>query len=221
MTADAHDATVDVSRIRTAGIAGVIMPVMFFGIVALLTWLEYDFLKAQGMSLLQAYDAEIPWPSGLARGPWGILQTLNFLALGALAAVFLRGIRTQFHRGWAARIATFFLGLYAFDGILNAMRVDLSGENTIWGLAHLIGFGLINLCILIGVPAAGLALRRNPDWAGLWKVSLAWPILLIGAFVFADLVVPGALGFAPALLVLTGWFALAGRRLLVISRRAG
>ncbi len=218
MTMTATTTTADAARLRQAGLAGLTMPVLFIAVAAFLTWVEYDFLKAQGMDLTEDYDARIPWPSGLARGSWGWLQTVNFLILGALAAVFLRGLVTRFRRGWAARVATAFLGLYAFDGLLNAMRVDLGDENTIWGWTHYVGFGLIHLCVVVGVPAAGLALRRDPAFRGLWQVSLAWPVLLVAAHIVGDAAVPGALGFVPALLVLTGWFALAGHRLRRIAR---
>ncbi len=63
--------------------------------ITILTFLEYDFMAGIGWDPVQGSD--VPWPSGLALGPYGCLQVANFDHVGvcliALAFGLHRGVR--------------------------------------------------------------------------------------------------------------------------------
>src|SRR5687767_1023527 len=83
--------------LRTGGGAGMLMLPLFAITVVVLTWAEWDFLHDLGWTVLHPHG--VNYPSSLARGDFGLVQSLNFVVLGVLAFLFARGLRTQFvHR---------------------------------------------------------------------------------------------------------------------------
>ncbi len=85
-----------VLTVRRAALGGIIGPIMFGFIVVVLTILQYDFMV--GLGWRPFADSDVPWPSGLALGPYGWLQVANFVLFGLLLIVFAIGL----HRGVAA-----------------------------------------------------------------------------------------------------------------------
>jgi hypothetical protein len=73
-------------------------PALFALIVVVLTVAQYGFMVDLGWDPIGASD--VPWPSGLALGPLGWLQVVNFILLGLALMVFAVGL----HRGVAARV---------------------------------------------------------------------------------------------------------------------
>src|ERR1700694_2190548 len=65
---------------RRLALAGSIGPALFVVIVFVVTVLEWDFLHRLGWHLVQ--NSSVPYPSSTALGPYGWLQTLNFIQLG-------------------------------------------------------------------------------------------------------------------------------------------
>lgn len=84
--------------LHRAGIAGMLMYPLFAGTVVLLTWLEWDFLHGTGWTVLDEHT--VNYPSALARGDLGLLQSLNFLVLSALAFVFSQGCAMEWCADW-------------------------------------------------------------------------------------------------------------------------
>lgn len=78
-----------------AALAGVISPVVF-GLGVVLTVAQYDFMTGLGWRPV-GDSSGVPWPSGLALGPCGWLQVLNFVLFGVLLIFFALGL----HRGWS------------------------------------------------------------------------------------------------------------------------
>jgi hypothetical protein len=197
--------------LRIAGTAGMAMLPAFAGIVIALTWLEWDFLRGTGWTVLDAHD--VNYPSGLARGDLGVVQSLNFLLLGVLAAVFGQGLRTQFVHRWSGRVASVGLGAVGLSGILSAFVTDLPGEPDSWhGLLHGIGFILMLLGCVISFVAAGLALRGAPGWKGYWLYCLLNTPLAIAVSV--ALTPLGQVSFYGLVTTLLAWFLVMGARLL-------
>lgn len=199
---------------RTAGLAGLVVGPLWLGVVALLTWAEWDFLHSTGWTFTHSND--VGYPSATARGPYGLVQVANFFLAGLLAAVFLVGFRREFRRRVAGGIATFGLLLFAFAGLLNACKTDLPHEAATWhGVAHGIGFMLTMLGILIGFSASGLALRGNDDWRG-WRLMGLTPVLLL-VIAFTSLGMPGDTSWYVFLVIGFGWFSVMGGRLWYLA----
>lgn len=200
----------DRATLRPAGTAGMLMLPVFTLTVVVLTWLEWDFLHSVGWTVL--HEHEVNYPSGLARGDFGILQSLNFLLLSAFAAVFAQGLRTQFVHRWSGLVATVGLGSVAVSGLFSAFPTDLPGEATSWhGVLHGIGFVLLMLGCAVAFLGSGLALRSAPSWRGYWVYSLANLPLAIA--VSAALTPFGQVGFYGLVFVLLAWFGVMGYRL--------
>jgi hypothetical protein len=158
--------------LRTGGLAGMLMLPLFALTVVVLTWAEWDFLHALGWTVMHEHG--VNYPSSLARGDPGVLQSLNFAALGLLTVLFARGLRTQFGRGRPGAVASVAFGTAALGGLLSAFPTDLPTESASWhGRLHSTGFGLLLLGNLVAFVAAGLALRDRRGWERLWAYSVA------------------------------------------------
>ena len=203
--------------LRRAGIAGMAMLPVFALVVVLLTWLEWDFLHELGWTVLD--PGEVNYPSSLARGELGLLQSLNFLLLGVLAALFGLGLRTQFVHRRSGAVARVGVAAVALAGALSAFNTDLPGEAMSWhGLIHGIGFVLLMLGSVVTFIASGLALRGAPAWKGYVAYSLLNPVL---AVVVSVVLTPfGQVAFYALVAVLLGWFAVMGMRLWQLAKRA-
>jgi hypothetical protein len=157
--------------LRVGGVAGMLMLPLFAAVVVVLTWAEWDFLHGLGWMVLHAH--EVNYPSSLARGELGLVQSLNFAVFGLLAFLFARGLRTQFVHRRAGVVASVGLGAVAVAGVLSAFPTDLPGEPASWhGFLHGVGFVLLMVGNLVTFVAAGLALRGAPGWGRLWVYSL-------------------------------------------------
>jgi hypothetical protein len=157
-------------------------------------------------------DNTVNYPSALARGDYGLLQSLNFLVLGVLAVIFAQGLRTQFVHRWSGSVATVGLGAVGLSGLLGAFVTDLPGEPASWhGNLHGLGFLLLMLGSAVTFVAGGLALRGAPGWKGYWVYSLLNIPLAVA--VTAALSAFGQVAFYGLVTVLLAWFAVMGLRL--------
>ena len=196
--------------LRTGGVAGLVMLPLFAATVVVLTWAEWDFLHDLGWTVLHAHD--VNYPSGLARGPLGALQSLNFAVLGLLTALFARGLRTRFVHRWAGRVATAGFGAAALGGLLSAFPTDLPGEPASWhGFLHGAGFVLLMLGNLVAFVAAGLALRDAPGWGRLWVYSIA--NALAAVLVTVVLAPLDQVAFYAAIVVMLAYYGVLGLRM--------
>jgi hypothetical protein len=217
MHAAAHPVTSD-RNLRISGTAGMVMLPVFAGVVVVLRWLEWDFLHGTGWTVV--HEHQVNYPSALARGNLGPLQSLKFLMLGVFAVIFGQGLRTQFVRRWSGFIATIGLAAVGLAGLFSAFVTDLPGEPISWhGLLHGIGFLLLMLGSAVTFVASGLALRGAPGWKGYWVYSLINAPLAIA--VSAALSPFGQVSFYGLLAVLLGWFAVMGVRLRQLAYQAG
>ena len=158
--------------LRTGGVAGLLMLPLFAVTVAVLTWAEWDFLHDLGWTVVHAHD--VNYPSSLARGDLGPVQSLNFALLGLLTFLFARGLRTQFVRRLPGIVASAAFGAASLGALLSVFAIDLPGEPASWhGWLHGIGFVLLLLGNLIAFVAAGLGLRDAPGWGRVWVYSVA------------------------------------------------
>ena len=198
-----------------SGVAGMLIYPLFAGVVLVLTWLQWDFLHGMGWTVLD--DGGVLYPSVLARGDLGLLQAVNGVAVGLLAAWFGRGLQTHFRHRRSARVASAGLAVVALSGLLLAFPTDLPGESLSWHAAiHSVGFALL----LLGCPTAalfsGLALRGAPGWEGYWVYSLLTAVLpVLLATMLAGL---GQVASYQIITILLVWFAVMGARLRQLAR---
>ena len=202
---------------RTSAVAGLLVAPVFVGIIILLTLIERDFLSSLGWSLTG--NNEVPYPSATARGDFGFLQELNYAAAAALGGTFAVGFRREFRHKITGGVATAGFSLFVIGVLVSIALTDLPGEPTTWhGNAHVIGFLIAVLGMVIAYSASGLALRGNPDWRH-WRL-LGWtPVLMVLIFLGGGLL-PGDVGFCLFILVGFGWFTVMGGRLLAVDRAA-
>jgi hypothetical protein len=74
--------------LKAGGAAGLLMLPVFATTVAGLTRAEWQFLHGLGWTVAHAHD--VNYPSSLARGRLGKVQSLNFAVLGLLTSLFAR-----------------------------------------------------------------------------------------------------------------------------------
>lgn len=191
---------------------------MFIAVVVVVTALEWDFLHRMGWHLVQ--DSAIVYPSATAMGPYGWLQTLNFLQLGlaiiAIAACLWIEMRPR------PRIT---IGLVFVAGIAVVLATfTTDGTNatpTTWhGWIHSISFLLLLFSTLVGSLALAFQLRNNPHWRPVAMVSVAVPVVIIAVLVLSGAVkqAGGLIGIV-SLLVIIGWYELLAVRLLTLPSK--
>jgi hypothetical protein len=174
--------------LRNAALAGMIGPALFALIVVVLTVAQYGFMVDLGWDPIGASD--VPWPSGLALGPLGWLQVVNFILLGLALMVFAVGL----HRGVAARvrgsvIGPVFLVAAGVALVLSAFKTDpsLSGSPLSWhGLIHGLAFLLLVLSLLLSLLFLWWRLRRDPLWRGYDLYTIITAVLYVVFFLSAS-----------------------------------
>jgi hypothetical protein len=170
--------------LRNAAFAGMIGPALFALIVVVLTVAQYGFMVDLGWDPIGASD--VPWPSGLALGPLGWLQVLNFILFGLALMVFAVGL----HRGVAARargsvIGPMLLMVAGVALVLSAFKTDpsLSGGPQTWhGLIHGLAFLLLVLSLLLSFLLLWWRLRRDPRWRGYDLYTIITAVLYVVLF---------------------------------------
>ena len=170
--------------LRNAAFAGMIGPALFAIIVVVLTVAQYGFMVDLGWDPIGASD--VPWPSGLALGPLGWLQVVNFILFGLALMVFAVGL----HRGVAARVRGSVIGpvLLMVAGValvLSAFKTDpsLSGGPQSWhGLVHGLAFLLLVLSLLLSFLLLWWRLRRDPRWRGYDLYTIITAVLYVVLF---------------------------------------
>jgi hypothetical protein len=180
--------------------------------VGLNTWASIDYLHGLGWEFVGG--GQVPWPSSLARGPYGWAQVATFVVTGLLIVILAVAVRDQLPRRRASSFAVVLLALLGVALMLAAFRVDtpmLSGGNpNTWnGWVHSIAFLLIIGMGVLAPLTMALAVRGDPSWRPIAVVSLAASGLLV---VF--LLLPwGNASFLMAIVTLFAWIAALAARL--------
>jgi hypothetical protein len=200
-------AAVQAEALRRAGaVAGLAAGPLFVISVGWNSWASIDFLHRLGWAFLGG--GQVPWPSSLARGPYGWVQVATFVITGLLVVVFAVAVGQQLPRRRASNLAVVFLGLLGVALVLAAFRVDTAmlrgGNPDSWhGWIHEIAFLLIIAAGLLAPPTTALAVHGEPSWQPIGAVSLAATTILV-----VSLSMPwGNAPFLIAILTLFGWIA--------------
>ena len=188
--------------------------------VGLSTWASLGYLHSLGWEFVGG--DQVPWPSSLARGPYGWAQIATFLVTGVLFVVFAVSLREALPGGRASKLAVALLRLLGLALILAAFPVDVpmltGGQPETWhGWLHAIAFLLIIAMGVLAPLAMALAARGDSSWRPTAPVSLATAAL----FVVFLLLPWGNATFLMAIVTLFGWIAVVAAEdegVLVVAR---
>ena len=213
MAGSTTDAAEKGEALRRAGaLAGLAAGPLFLISVGLNSWASIDYLDRLGWEFVGG--EQVPWPSSLARGPYGWAQVATFVITGLLIMLLAIAVRDQLPRKRASSVAVLLLALLGVALLLAAFRVDtpmLRGGNpdTWHGWIHGIGFLLIIATGVLAPLTMALAVRRDPGWRPIAVLSLATSAL----FVVFLLLPWGNATFLMAIVTLFAWIASVAVRL--------
>lgn len=198
---------------KLAPLAGILAGPLFLTTVALLTWAEAGYMHRLGWRYTK--NNNVPWPSGLALGPDGWIQIVNFAITGQLVlTLVVGGLRHHLHR-LSGKIALALLTVLGAALTVSAFPTDhgaAAGKNpnTWHGWIHSAAFVGVAVPAIVGPVFVALALRRDPSWRPLPALSALVPPLLVGAFIAQHALHDVA--FTGFLVIVFAWLAaLAGR----------
>jgi len=197
---------------RAGGFAGILAELFFLVSVGLNTWASLDYLHQLGWEFVGG--KQVPWPSSLARGPYGWAQVATFVISGLLILIFALAVRDQLPQRRVSGFAVVLLALLGVALILAAFRVDVpmlsGGSPATWhGWLHVIAFLLIIATGVLAPLMLGLAVRGDPGWRPIAVVSVAASVLFV-VFLFLPW---GNAAFLLAIITLFAWIASVALRL--------
>jgi hypothetical protein len=207
------DAAVKGPALGRAGVfAGILAGPFFLISVGLNTWASLDYLHQLGWEFVGG--EQVPWPSSLARGPYGWAQIATFVITGLLIVIFAVAVRDQLPQRRARGFAVVLLALLGMALILAEFRVDVpmlsGGSPATWhGWMHGIAFLLIIATGALAPLAMAAAVRGDPGWRPIAAVSVAASVLFV-VFLFLPW---GNATFLLAIITLFAWIAAAAARL--------
>jgi hypothetical protein len=203
--------------LRRVGVfAGILAGPFFLVSVGLNTWASLGYLHQLGWEFVGG--EQVPWPSSLARGPYGWAQIATFVITGLLIVILAVAVRDQLPQRRASGFAVVLLAMLGVALILAGFRVDVpmlsGGTPATWnGCVHGIAFLLIIATGVLAPLTMALAVRRDPGWRPIAVVSVATSALVV-VFLFLPW---GSATFLLAIITLFGWIAWVAVRLATHS----
>jgi Protein of unknown function (DUF998) len=203
---------------RAGSIAGLVAGPFFLISVGLNSWASIDYLHSLGWAFVGG--EQVPWPSSLARGPYGWAQVATFVITGLLIVVFAIAVRYELPRKRARDVAVVPLVLLGLALILAAFRVDVpmlsGGSPATWhGWLHGIAFLLIIAMGVLAPLTMALVVRGDPSWRPIAVVSGTASAL----FVVFMLLPWGNASFLAAIVTVFAWIAVVAVRLATRQRQ--
>jgi peptidoglycan/LPS O-acetylase OafA/YrhL len=107
---------------RVGAIAGLVAGPFFLISVELNTWASIDYLHGLGWEFVGG--GQVPWPSSLARGPYGWAQVATFVVTGLLIVVLAAAVRSELPPRRTSSFAVVLLALLGVALVLAAFGVD-------------------------------------------------------------------------------------------------
>jgi hypothetical protein len=204
------------TMVRVGAFAGTVGPVLFGVVLVLLTAVQYDFMIGIGWRPLE--DPAGAWPSGLALGPYGWVQVLNFVVSGLLLMLLAVGLHHGATSGQGSRIGPTLLFVAGAAMTLMGFSTDpilREGPRTLHGLVHDLAFALFVLALLPSLFFLWRRLRRDPLWRGHARYTL-----VTGVIATLLISLPGVAYYLFIVVVLV-WMEVTAIRLLRYSRAPG
>ena len=166
------------AMIRSAAIAGMAGPVIFVSVLVVLTAVQYDFMVGIGWRPLG--DPAGAWPSGLALGPYGWVQILNFVISGLLLSIFAVGLHFGVTDVRGSRVGPILLFVAGIAMALMGFETDpirRTTPRTLHGWIHDLAFVLFALALLSALFFLWWRLRKDRLWRNHARYTLATGIL--------------------------------------------
>src|SRR3712207_4663673 len=132
--------------VKVGAFAGMACPVLFGAVLVVLTVAQYDFMVEIGWQPLG--DPAGAWPSGLALGPYGWVQIVNFVVSGLLLMVFAAGLHFRVTGGYGSRIGPGLIFVAGMAMMLMGFETDpirRTTPRTLHGWIHDLAFALFAL----------------------------------------------------------------------------
>ena len=164
----------------SAAVAGTIGPVLFGSLLLALSVLEYDFMLGIGW-----HPLTIPagaWPSGLALGPYGLVQVASFVVSGLLLAFFSLGLHFGARNGYGSPLGPAFLFVAGMAMALMGFETDpirRIGPRSLHGFIHDAAFVIFILAFLAALFSLWRRFEADPRWQGHARYTLATGILAV------------------------------------------
>jgi len=164
---------------KLTALAGAIGPVLFAGVLVVLSVLEYDFLL--GIGWRPVADPAGAWPSGLALGPYGSVQVANFVVSGLLLCLFALGLHFSGANGHSS--APLGPALLFASGVAMALMgfrtdpIERVGPRSLYGLIHDSAFVIFILAFLAALFLLWWKWRQDASWQRHARYTLATGIL--------------------------------------------
>jgi Protein of unknown function (DUF998) len=168
---------------KLAARAGILGPLLFGGVVIILTILKYNFLLSLGWHPL--YAPTFDWPSGLALGKYGWIMTATFILNGFMLTLFASGLRLSLPRSQLTRISTFTLSLagLALAGLAFTTDPTIRSTPATWhGQLHDLAFVLLGVTLIPAMILLGFAFRQSADWRSLASYTWVTAFLAVPTF---------------------------------------
>jgi hypothetical protein len=171
------DAAVKGNALRRAGVfAGILAGPFFLVSVGLNTWASIGHLHQLGWEFVGG--EQVPWPSSLARGPYGWAQIATFVITGLMIVILAVSVRDQLPQRRASGFAVVLLALLGVALILAGFPVDVpmlsGGTPATWnGWVHGIAFLLIIATGVLAPLTMALGVRGDASWRPITVMSLA------------------------------------------------
>jgi hypothetical membrane protein len=174
-------------------------PVLFAAILLALSVIQYRFMLEIGWRPLA--DPAGAWPSGLALGPYGWIQSANFILSGLLLMLFAAGLHRETKTG--SRMGS--TSLFVAGAAMSLMGFDTdpirrTGPRTPHGLIHDLAFALFVAALLAALFLLWWRFRED----GLWRDHA--PYTLATALVAALLLLLPGVAYYLFICVVLVWF---------------
>jgi uncharacterized membrane protein YidH (DUF202 family) len=147
-------------------------------VLVVLTAVQHDFMVGIGWRPLG--DPAGAWPSGLALGPYGWVQILNFVISGLLLAIFAVGLHFGVTGGRGSRVGPILLFVAGIAMALMGFETDpirRTTPRTLHGWIHDLAFVLFALALLSALFFLWQRLRKDRLWRNHARYTLATGIL--------------------------------------------
>jgi hypothetical protein len=203
---------------RRLALAGVVGPPLFWIVVAIVTFLEWDFLHSIGWGLVQNH--RVPYPSATALGQFGLLQVLNFGQVGLAIVAIALGLWTSAKPRPRAGIVFVFLGGVAL--LASMFKTDLSMAHATWhGWIHALAFVLLVFSTVLGMLTLAFGLRKDDRWRAVGYLGVVFAVVFVVAFVVGGRTLPDSVSGLVSiftLLILFSWYEVLAIKLLSLAR---
>jgi Protein of unknown function (DUF998) len=186
-------------------------PALFAAVLLVLTTIQYDFMLRIGWQPIE--DPAGAWPSGLALGPHGWVQTASFVVSGLLLMVFAVGLHLGAAGSHGSRFGAALLFAAGTAMTLMAFETDpirRTGPRTLHGWIHDLAFVLFVLALLPALFFLWRRFRGDSLWRGHARYTL-----VTGVSATLLLSLPGVAYYLFLAVVLV-WFELTALRLWLI-----